>query len=140
MLLPSFQVKAPCKRGSFNEDQTTAPCRLACLTICVCVTVLTFAWKYIYYNALTPEVTPSVLNKATCEVRHSYTERIQNLVSTLLSLKKYKAKAQLQNVFVVTAEDSKLKFVDMTHILQYTLNNLSKINQSPFGPVAPNFL
>lgn len=59
-----YQVKAPRKRGSFNEDQT---CRLTCLTICVCVTVLTFASKYIYYNALSPEVTLSVFNKATCE-------------------------------------------------------------------------
>lgn len=52
---------------------------------------------------------------------------LQNLVSNLLSLKKYKTKAQLQNIFVVTAEGSKSRFVDMTHTLQCTLSNLSRL-------------
>lgn len=52
---------------------------------------------------------------------------LQKLVSNLLSLKKYKTKAQLQNIFLVTAEGSKSRFVDMTHILQCTLSNFSRL-------------
>lgn len=45
--------------------------------------------------------------------------------------KKLLTKELNKTIFVVTAEDSKSKLMDMTYILQYILNTLSNINQSP---------
>lgn len=104
------------------------------INLCICNSSSFCSQLYLFY-IYTPEVTHSLLNVASCEVRHSYREKMQNMVSNLLSLKKKKskAKAQSERAFVATAEVSKTKFVDAAHIFQYVLNNSSKINQSPFA-------
>lgn len=50
--------------------------------------------------------------------------------SNLLFERKNKSKAQLQNIFVVTAEDNEFELVDMTHILQHTAIICPRLSQA----------
>lgn len=61
------------------------------INLCICNSSSFCSQLYLFY-IYTPEVTHSLLNVASCEVRHSYREKMQNMVSNLLSLKKKKAK------------------------------------------------